>query len=97
MITLFKDPNPATIFVPATLDFTVTNADGYTHYNLLQKSNGKFYLIIWNDAPSWDDNTKTEILNSDAITLTFNQTVFEANQFAPCTNGTTLVIPIGII
>ncbi|TAH26152.1 MAG: T9SS C-terminal target domain-containing protein [Cytophagales bacterium] len=91
MISLLADPNPAAVFTPTTLNFTVTNADSYTHYNLLQKSNGKFYLVIWNDAPSWNDNTKTEITNNDPITLTFNQTVVEAKLYMPCTNGTALV------
>ena len=83
MITLLSEPSPATSFTPATLNFTITNADSYTHYNLLQKSNGKFYLVIWNDAPSWNSDTKSEVNNSDAITITFNQSVAEAKLYNP--------------
>lgn len=94
LISILSDPFPATAFRPESLKFTISNADNYTHYNLLQKSTGKFYLIIWNDAPSWNADLKIEVNNSDPLTLTFNQTVLEAKLFAPCTNGSVAVSTI---
>ncbi len=94
MISLLKDSEPLKEFAPESLNFTITNANNYTHYNLLQKSTGKFYLIIWNDAPSWNADLKIEVNNSDPLTLTFNQTVLEAKLFAPCTNGS---VPVSTI
>lgn len=91
MITLLSEPSPSTTFTPTALDFTITNANSYTHYNLLQKSTGTYYLIIWNDAPSWDDNSRTEIYNNDFINIEFTTPVMEANLYMPCTNGTSLV------
>ena len=91
IISLLKDPAPSTVFTPGSLNFSIANADAYTHFNLLQKSTGKFYLIIWNDAPSWNDELKSEINNNDAITLTFNQQILEAKLYSPCTNGTIAV------
>lgn len=88
LIKLLKEPEPTKIFTPESLNFTISEADDYTHYNLLQKSTGKFYLVIWNDAPSWNAEKKHEISNSDAVILKFNQTVSDVKLYSPCTHGT---------
>jgi hypothetical protein len=41
-------------FVPSTLDYSVSGAN--VHHLLLQKSNGKFYLLLWHEAQSFDRN-----------------------------------------
>ena len=87
LISLLSDPYPTKIFIPSSLNFSIINEDFYTHYNLLQKSTGKYYLIIWNDAPSWNEDLKSEIKNTDSLTIVFNQKILEAKLFAPFTNG----------
>lgn len=91
LTSLLNEPFPSKAFSPNSLKFTITGADSFTHYNLLQKSNGKFYLIIWNDAPSWNASTRVEIANNDPLTITFNQPISEVKHYAPCTNGTSVV------
>lgn len=87
LISILTDPFPTKIFTPNSLNFSIINEDSNTHYSLLQKSTGKYYLIIWNDGPSWDEDLKSEIKNTDSLTIIFNQKILQAKLFAPCTNG----------
>ena len=91
IISILTDPQPTSNFQPETLNFAINNADNYTHYNLLQKSNGTFYLVVWNDAPSWNDDTKSEISNSDQVSIIFNEPIADVKLYAPCTNGNSIL------
>ncbi|MBC8126836.1 MAG: hypothetical protein H8M99_06800 [Gloeobacteraceae cyanobacterium ES-bin-144] len=42
------------------------------HHLLLQKSNGTYFLCLWNDVDGWDEKTKRDIENPEqAVGLTF--------------------------
>ena len=53
---------------------------------LLQKRNGTFYLALWQAAPSYDLNTKKDIVQAlRGVTVTFAAPVAQTQQFTPLT------------
>jgi len=54
----WESPNPA--FVPGTLDFTLSGDTANVHSTLLQKSNGKFYLCLWQEVSSYNIDNAVE-------------------------------------
>ncbi|MFG0249271.1 MAG: CARDB domain-containing protein [Phycisphaeraceae bacterium JB051] len=46
-ITILKDPN--TSFTPRALDFKITSEADAIHHLLMQKADGTYYLLLWND------------------------------------------------
>lgn len=57
----WESPNPA--FVPHALDFALEGATANVHTTLLQKSNGKFYLCLWQEVSSYNiaNNVEADI------------------------------------
>lgn len=47
-------------FTPDNLDFTLTGDSTNVHSTLLQKSDGPFYLCLWQEITSYDINGKVE-------------------------------------
>ena len=60
---LVKEPG-APGFSPGTLNYTLT-APSTVHHTLLEKSNGTFYLLLWNEVLSWNVSTQQDITNAD--------------------------------
>ena len=56
----------ATAACPNALDFTLSGEVQNVRHTLLQKSNGDFYLLLWQEVPSFDLKTRTNILLPDA-------------------------------
>lgn len=57
-------------FTPGTLDIQFKGASASIRHLLLQKSNGRFFLLVWNEVRSFDGNNKTEIYNApEPVTL----------------------------
>lgn len=56
---LFDSGNPN--FQPHSLDYTLSGDKEGVHTTLLQKTNGDFFLILWQDAVSWDNVNKKDI------------------------------------
>lgn len=52
LIRLLRDPGPG--FTPGRLRFTVTGDTTDLQHLLLQKRDGRFYLLIWNEVASYD-------------------------------------------
>jgi hypothetical protein len=70
-ITLLKEPGAN--FTPGQLNYTLTGDMTNIYQKLFQKSNGKFYLVIWQEAKSYDVPGKKDIIVPDrAITLNLN-------------------------
>jgi hypothetical protein len=63
-ITLLSDPGPA--FSPGTLTYYLTGDTTNIRTALLQKRSGRFYLLIWLDAASYNQTTLTD---SDFVRL----------------------------
>ena len=73
------------------LDYTLTGELANVHSTLLQKSNGKFYLCLWQEVSSYDINNSVEadIKNPEVpVVLKFATPVSSAVAYRP-TGGTT--------
>lgn len=81
LIDLLEEPGSS--FTPSTLSYTLTAASS-VHHTLLQKSDGRFYMLVWNEVVSFDSINQTPINVSElAATLSlagqFDVRVFEPN------------------
>ncbi len=87
MIDLLKDPGAD--FTPGSLDYDLEgDVEDLRHY-LFQKSDGTFWLAIWNGVDVYDQGAKTDIINPDAnITLTFNDAVTQVKTYLPKNSAT---------
>jgi hypothetical protein len=55
----------------------------------LQKSNGKYYLVLWRGLPAWNETTKTDIGNGAiGVRVKLSSTAAAISQISP-TAGTT--------
>lgn len=79
LISTLADPNAT--FKPGTLGYTLAGPTGKAefykgakiHQTLLQKSNGDFYLLLWNDVTVYDSATDTDVANPAVpVTLKVN-------------------------
>ena len=67
-------------FSPRALDFTVSGASlKNLRHTLLQKSDGDFYLLLWQEISSFDTGNRRDIANPDVpVTLTLNTPIRRA-------------------
>lgn len=72
-------------FTPGTLDYTLTGTTGLIHHTLLQKTDGTFYLLIWQDVPVFDIfSTHTDIANATVpVTLNLNTPIKQIDLYQP--------------
>ena len=70
-------------FRPRALDFTLTPLPTLRH-TLLQKANGDYYLLIWQEVSSFDTGRKLDVVNPPVpVTLTFRTPVVSAASYLP--------------
>ena len=82
LIGLLNDPGFD--FKQATLDYSLSSNATNLHHTLLQKCDGKFYLILWQELPSFDLQQQVEISVPDlSVTLTLNTVVNQAAIYQP--------------
>lgn len=73
LIDLLKEPG-AKPFQPESLDMSLSPADERIHHTLLQKSDRRFYLLVWQEVLSYDPLAKKAIDNPAVnVTLTLSQ------------------------
>ena len=73
-------------FTPRALNFTLEGDTKNVHHTLLQKSNGDYYLLLWQEVSSFDTKTKTDINNPNvAVTLKLNTRITAATTYLPGT------------
>jgi hypothetical protein len=85
LIDLLEEPGAAP-FNAGVLDYTLTGSGAVSslHHTLLQKSNGTFYLLLWNEVPVFNRFANTEIVNTPlSVTLTLNTQIARARTFSP--------------
>jgi hypothetical protein len=71
-----------------SLDYTLENVPPSVHSLLLQKSDGKFYLMMWNEVRNWDANAGKPIETEPVpISLVFHQPIGRVRTFLPLTDG----------
>lgn len=65
--------NDASANIPGgTLSYSLSGNTTNVRSALFQKTNGKFYLALWQDVSVWNVNTRQDITNADAaVTVTF--------------------------
>ena len=66
-------------FRPGTLRFALSKAPDSVHDTLLERSDGSFYLLLWNDVLVWDGKAMTDINNPPVnLTLTCDTPLLRA-------------------
>jgi PKD repeat protein len=69
---------------PISLDFDLTGDLTDVHYFLVQKKNGTYYLVIWQEVVSYDRNTRKDLSPADrSLTLAFNTTITQVRTYLP--------------
>jgi len=94
MISLFSEKGQNTF---ATHDYgiTITGAPSSVHHVVLEKSNGTWYVVLWNDVKtwnmSWDVPPNTEKNNPPvSVTVNFGRTVPTVKTYQPLTGASAL-------
>lgn len=82
LIGLLEDPGPR--FKPGSLNYSLGGDLKNVHRTLLQKRDGTFYLVLWQEASSYNLSTKRDIsVPARRVTLTLNQRVGTATTYLP--------------
>ncbi|HWE02492.1 MAG TPA: hypothetical protein VG326_08770 [Tepidisphaeraceae bacterium] len=90
MIALLKDPGAP--FQPGRLDYSLAPMTADLHQLLLQKRDGRFYVLLWNETPCYDAVKRTEIAVAPLkITVKISQDVKRVTTYLPSGHGTTVV------
>jgi len=93
LISLLKDPGPS--FTPGSLDYTLSGSTTDVQKTLLQKRDGRFYLILWVEKRCYDPTTNQRItVPSQQVTLSLNTPISKVETYLPNSsiNGTLRVI-----
>ena len=86
MTTLLKEPGAN--FGPGSLDYTLSGNTDDIHSTLLQKSKGEFYLILWQEVRSWDNDNKKEIpVGNREIKVNLATNISRAEVYVPKDSG----------
>jgi hypothetical protein len=79
--------NSLAMRLPAFLSlgfFLLTCNHAQIHQLLLQKSDGRFYLILWQEVPSYDYQHQRDIaVSPQPVTLTLQQNAKEVSTYEP--------------
>ncbi|UBF27172.1 hypothetical protein K9N68_04180 [Kovacikia minuta CCNUW1] len=79
LISLLNDPSETSAtFTPGSLDYTLSGSTQNVEHTLLQKSNGDFYLVLWQEVPSTDQDA-----TSQAVTLNLTTPIAQATTYLP--------------
>lgn len=82
LISLLENPGPN--FKPGSLNYSLSGNLEDVHRTLLQKRDGKFYLVLWQEVSSYDLSAKRDIsVPTRRVTLTLNQPVSAAATYLP--------------
>lgn len=82
LITLLSDKGSS--FNPGRLDYALSGALATTHSTLLQKRDGRFYLVLWQEVRSWDVANRRDLTSpDDEVTLTLGAAARTINVYRP--------------
>ena len=82
-------------FTPSSLNFALSGDIADVRHTLLQKADGDFYLLLWQDVFSFDRGTKKDIANPPvAVTLTLGQAVKRAAAYLPSQGVAAAPLPV---
>lgn len=95
LIALLEDRGPA--FTPDNLSYSLQGAPSSARQLLLQKRDGSFYLVLWNQANAWNDESLVDLDPPDPkVTVQLGQSIARADVYRPNVSGapvSTLVDP----
>lgn len=86
LISLLQDPQTITYnsFPLDSLDYNLQGNKNNIRHTLLQKSNGTFYLILWQEVPSFEHKTKTDITVAERpLNLILNTPISQVTIYQP--------------
>ena len=84
LIAILRDSDRATSSIAKSLDYNLKGNLADINHTLLQKKNGTFYLILWQEVESFDRENKTKIVVPDRrIELSTNTKIAKANIYRP--------------
>lgn len=88
-VALLKDPGAA--FQPGKLNYTLQGDLTNVRQVLLQKRDGRFYLLLWQEVPSYSGrNPGTDLEPAErTLTLKLGQAATSVKVYRPTFNGTT--------
>lgn len=89
LITELSDTvQPSTL---QTLAYALVGATPEIHHLLLQKSDGQFFLILWQEVPSYDTQAQRDISNpAQPVTLQLSQAAKSIALYEPATQASPL-------
>ena len=68
-------------FTPGSLDYSLTGDTAGVHQLLLQKSSGEFYLMLWNEALSYDGVNDVAV-PAKSVNVVFNTPIAGASRYS---------------
>lgn len=90
LVSLIRDD---TDIVPGSLDYSLSGNTQDLRQLLLQKSDGKFYLILWLNKKSYDQNAQTDLnVPAQQVTLSFGQPVSGVRTYLPSSSSGTSIV-----
>ncbi|MDJ0702676.1 MAG: hypothetical protein QNJ46_05295 [Leptolyngbyaceae cyanobacterium MO_188.B28] len=88
LIDLLADPGDA--FTPDSLNYSLQGMPEAGNSLFLQKRDGSFLLVLWNDADNWDEKANKPIYYDDVpVKLALQQPIGRIRTYRPLTNGVT--------
>lgn len=82
LISLLKDPGSS--FPLKSLDYKLSGNTTDVHQTLLQKRDGNFYLILWQEVRSWDNKKKKDVAIADRkVTINMNTPISQVVAYQP--------------
>ena len=82
LVELLEDSGPA--FTPRPLGYALSGEVGSLRHLLLQKRDGRFYLVLWLGKPSWDPvNGRAMEVPAKRVTLTLERPAGGAAAYLP--------------
>lgn len=89
MISLLKDPGAK--FGLKSLNYSLSGNTNDVHRTLLQKRDGNFYLVLWQEAKSWDNEKKKDAaIANRTLTLNLNTPISQVVAYQPLKSASPL-------
>jgi len=83
LISLLKEPEGNTNSIELkALDYQAFGITSQIHHTLLQKNDGRFYLIFWQEVPSYKNEIDLEV-TPQSVKLVLNTPIDRANIYQP--------------
>lgn len=82
LINLLKEPGAS--FTPGSLDYALGGSTDNIHHTLLQKKDGRFYLILWKEAYGYNVDIRQYLsVPSQKVSVTLNTYISKATIYVP--------------